>query len=372
MNIGIDARVASWHIGSGLGNYTSQIILNLKNIDPLNTYMLFYPENKEHSFVNLYRSSHEDERERRGDFWKQMYGTEWKKDPKVDIFHNTVNGIGIPNKGKHRLVITLHDLIPYIMPETVDKPHLDYVLRYTPEAISRADKIITVSHHSKKDIMRYFNVSKDKIEVIYHAADKIFKPMHKVEAKNKITENYQIANPFILYLGGFSPRKNISRLIRAFHMICHEFEEDYKLVILGEPSRIYDNLRRLTEKLGIEDRVIFTGFVPTNDLPLFYNACECFVYPSLYEGFGLPPLEAAACGVPVVTSRSSSIPEIMGNSCTYINPLEVVDIAQGIYDTITDQDLKNQLIQRSLEHAKKFSWEKASMETLMVYDNLLK
>ncbi|MBB6215940.1 glycosyltransferase involved in cell wall biosynthesis [Anaerosolibacter carboniphilus] len=372
MKIGIDARVASWHIGSGLGNYTSQIISNLKDIDLFNTYMLFYPEKKDRSFANLYRSSYEEERERRDDFWKLMYGTEWDRDPKVDIFHNTVNGIGIPSMGKHRLVITLHDLIPYIMPETVDKPHLDYVLRHTPEAIARADKIITVSHHSKKDIMRYFDVSKEKVEVIYHAADKIFRPVDKSDAKNKIAEEYQITSPYILYLGGFSPRKNIARLIRAFHMICHEFEEDYKLVILGEPSRTYGNLRRLTEKLSIEDKVIFTGFVPTGDLPLFYNACECFVYPSLYEGFGLPPLEAAACGVPVVTSKVSSIPEIMGNSCTYINPLEIVDIAQGIYDTIVDQELRGQLIQRGLAHTRKFSWEKASKETLKVYDSLSK
>ncbi|MDF2547191.1 MAG: glycosyl transferase, group 1 [Anaerosolibacter sp.] len=370
MKIGIDARVASWHIGSGLGNYTSQIISNLKYIDSLNTYMLFYPEKKDHSLVNLYRSTHEDEKERRGDFWKQMYGTEWDKDPKVDVFHNTVNGIGIPSKGSHRLVITLHDLIPYIMPETVDKPHLDYVLRHTPEAISRADKIITVSQHSKKDIMRYFNVPKEKVEVIYHAADKIFQPIDKGEAKKKITETYGIASPYILYLGGFSPRKNIARLIRAFHMICHEFDEDFKLVILGEPSRTYVNLKKLTQKLGVEDKVIFTGFVPTNDLPLFYNGCACFVYPSLYEGFGLPPLEAAACGVPVVTSKVSSIPEIMGQSCTYIDPFEIVDIAQGMYDTIMDQELRSRLIGKGLDQTKKFSWEKASLETLRVYDSL--
>ncbi|KXG77771.1 glycosyltransferase family 4 protein [Thermotalea metallivorans] len=370
MKIGIDARVASWHIGSGLGNYTIQIISNLKNIDQANRYMLFYPENNDDGTNNLFRSCSGGEGERRRDFWQLMYRTEWKKGPKVDIFHNTVNGIGIPRKGKHKLVITLHDLIPYIMPETVDKPHLEYVLRHTPEAIARAEKIITVSHHSKKDIMRYFHVPKEKIEVIYHAADKIFKPMDKTEARNKIGEKYYIANPFILYLGGFSPRKNIARLIRAFHLICRELEGDYKLVILGEPSRTYANLKRLVEKLKIQDKVIFAGFIPTGDLPVFYNACECFVYPSLYEGFGLPPLEAAACGVPVVTSKISSIPEIMGSCCTYVNPYEIVDIAQGIYDTLTDQELRKRLIEKGLQHSKNFSWEKASLQTLKVYDSL--
>lgn len=369
MKIGIDARVARWHIGSGLGNYTNHIIDHLKNIDHKNQYMLFFP--KKNQDYQLFRSSQEKEGERKKDFWKLMYNTSWSSRPNVDIFHNTVNGIGIPSKGKHKLVITIHDLIPYIMPETVDQPHLEYVLKYTPQFIERADKIITVSYHSKKDIQRYFNVPNEKINVIYHAADQIFTPINKENAKKKIGEKYGIKDKFILYLGGFSPRKNIARLIRGFKMICNEFQEEHKLVILGEPSRTYENLMKLTDKLSMSDKVIFTGFVPTEDLTSFYNSCEVFVYPSLYEGFGLPPLEAAACGVPVVTSDISSIPEVMGDCCTYVNPYDVVDIAQGIYDTITDKELRRTLSVKGLERVKKYSWEKSSEETLDVYKSLI-
>ncbi len=365
MKIGIDARVARWHIGSGLGNYTSQIIEHLNNIDHENEYLLFLKN-------EWFRQLGNREEERKKNFWPLMYETHWRIQPDVDIFHNTTNGIGIPDKGNHKLVITLHDLIPYIMPETVDKLHREYVLKHTPEIIENAHKIITVSYHSKKDIQKYFNVSQEKISVIYHAANKIFKPLDKKWAKEMIAKKYGMNYKFILYLGGFSPRKNITRLIRAFHMICNEFEETYKLVILGEPSRTYESLNRLAEKLCIADKVIFTGFVPTSSLPLFYNSCEAFVYPSLYEGFGLPPLEAAACRIPIITSNISSIPEIMGNSCTYIDPYDVVDMAQGIYDTLINDHLREDLSDKAFEHSRKYSWRKASEETLKVYRSLIK
>ncbi|MFZ5968132.1 MAG: glycosyltransferase family 4 protein [Bacillota bacterium] len=371
MRIGIDARVASWHIGSGLGNYTSHIISNLKEIDHNNKYVLFYPEGKGSELAFTFNSFRRDMGERKKDFWKMIYRTNWEEKTRVDIFHNTINGIGLPRKKRHKLVLTVHDLIPYVMPETVDKPHLDYVLRHTPYAIDAADKIITVSHHSKKDIRRYFDVPNDKIEVIYHAADSIYQPMEKKDAKTIVEELFHIRDKFILYLGGFSPRKNLTRLIRAFHKICNEFDEAYKLVILGEPSRTYENLNKLAEKLSIRDKIIFTGFVPTKYLPAFYNACECFVYPSLYEGFGLPPIEAAACGTPVITSNVSSMPEVMGNTCVYLNPYDVVDMAQTIYDTVTDQDLMDSLKQRSLDHGKKYSWKDATQKTLSIYNGLI-
>ncbi|QZY56509.1 glycosyltransferase family 4 protein [Crassaminicella profunda] len=369
MKIGIDARIAKWHIGSGLGNYTKNMIKNLKAIDHENEYILF-TSTKEEKY-GWFRSENEVSSGKIKEFWKLIYESKWENQPQVDIFHNMTNGIGVPSKGDYKLVITIKDMIPYVMPKTVNEQHLEYVLKYTPKVIEKADKIITTSNHSKKDIERYFHLPKEKVSVIYYAPDKIFRPLEKNKAKEIIKEKYGIKNKFILYVGGFSSRKNIERLIRAFHMIHNEFEEEYKLVILGDTSLTYESLNKLVKELSIEEKVIFTGFVEKKTILYFYNGCEAFVYPSLYEGFSLPPLEAAACGVPIITSKVSSIPEIMGNCCIYINPYDVINIAQTIYDTIIDKDLRMKLSQQSLKHSKKYSWKRTSEEIVEVYKHLM-
>ncbi|TCO80081.1 glycosyltransferase family 4 protein [Marinisporobacter balticus] len=369
MRIGIDARVARWNIGSGLENYTSNIIKNLKNIDHKNEYILFIPEKEEN--YGLFRSEKEEEVEKRNEFWKLMHEPFRKYNTEIDIFHNMSNGIDIPDHKNFKLIITVKDLIPYVMSENIEKLHLEYVLKHTSKVIEEADRIITASNHSKNEISRYFDIPEEKINVIYDAPDEIFKPIEKKISKKLIAKKYGINNKFILFVGGISPRKNIRRLIQAFSMIAHEFKEEYKLVILGEYSENYACLNSLLEKLSLKEKIIFTGFVPKNVLPFFYNGCEVFVYPSLYEGFGLPPLEAAACGVPIITSKVTSMPEVMGESCIYIDPYDVINIAQEIYDTVIDTKLGETLCIKSLAHSKKYSWKRASEETLKVYNSLM-
>ena len=372
MNLGIDGRVITWHIGSGLATYTNNLLENLNRLKQLKNIFLFYPYRDRTDYFDIDEISKSLLiGERRLDFWRSVYDLEWDANYPIDIFHNTVNGIGLPKTMKGAKIITLHDLIPYIMPETVDRPHLNYTLKNTPHIIEGVSHIITVSHYSKSDIQKYFGVADDRITVTHLAADPIFKPLSRDNAKKVIFNKYGVDKKYILYLGGFSQRKNIARLIKAFKKVILEKEEVINLLILGEYSRSYGALWKLTEELELCEYVKFLNFVPTADLPYFYNGAEVFVYPSLYEGFGLPPLEAMQCGTPVVTSNVSSIPEIVGDACLLADPYSVDSISDSILKLLSDGDewLKYSLM--GIEKSKEYSWQKTAAKTLEVYEKCM-
>ncbi len=368
MILGMDSRVITWHIGSGLATYTNNLLYNIQKLNTVKSIYMFYP------YINKSDVYHIDSMpknlllgERRQDFWHNMYTTNWNIDFPIDIFHNTVNGIGLPKESKGKKVITLHDLIPYIMPETVDRPHLDYTFKRTPYIIEEASHIITVSEYSKSDIQKYFGVDDDKITVTHLAADDIYKPYDRNKARNVIFNKYGVNNKYILYLGGFSLRKNISRLITAFKKVVSESKNPVNLLILGEHSRSYNSLWKLTEQLGLCEYIKFLNFIPTEDLPYFYNGAEVFVYPSLYEGFGLPPLEAMQCATPVVTSNVSSIPEIVGDACIQINPYSTDQISDAILSLLDNENLWQRYSLMGLEKAKEYSWVNTAEKTYEVY-----
>lgn len=373
MNLGIDGRIITWHIGSGLATYTNNLLENLSRQQQSKNIFLFYPYKDRTDFYNI----KDIPRnlligERRLDFWRSVYDLKWDVNYPIDVFHNTVNGIGLPSTLKGVKIITLHDLIPYIMPETVDRPHLDYTLKNTPYIIDEVSHIITVSHYSKSDIQRYFGVDDDKITVTHLAADPIFRPLDRANAKKVIFNKYGVDKKYVLYLGGFSLRKNLARLIKAFKKVIMEKEEVINLLILGEHSRSFNSLWKLTEELELCDYVKFLNFVPTADLPYFYNGAEVFVYPSLYEGFGLPPLEAMQCGIPVVTSNISSIPEIVGDSCLLANPYSIDSISDSMLLLLSDRDEWQKYSLMGMEKAKEYSWQKTAAETLEVYEKCIR
>ncbi len=372
MILGVDGRVITWHIGSGLATYTNNLIHGIRKLQHMKCIYLFYPysgKTEVFEMDNIPPSLLVGER--RLDFWQNVYQTPWKTEYPVDIFHNTVNGIGLPaTKGGCR-IITMHDLIPYIMPETVDRAHLNYTLKYTPYILESVSHIITVSDYSKADIQRYFGIDDSIITVTHLAADPIYQPMDRARARSVIFNKYGIDTRYILYLGGFSLRKNIARLIKAFGKVRQESKEPVKLLILGEHSRSFGGLWKLTEELNLCDDVRFMNFVPTSDLPFFYNGAEVFVYPSLYEGFGLPPLEAMQCGTPVVTSNVSSIPEIVGNGCKLIDPYSIDQISEAIYTLLHDMALWQKFSTLGLQKAKEYSWDKTAEKTLSVYESCL-
>lgn len=367
MNIGIDARAARWYRGTGIGTYTYQLIYNINLMDKINRYLLFLQDDNltdinpgENIDISLIS---EDKKE---DFWNEIDIPNILKDKGIDVYLVPQNGIGLPTDKNCPFVITLHDVIPYKMPETVGLQYLSIYTREIPQIIEKADAIITVSNFSKEDIAKSLGYPKDKIFVTHLAAEDIYYPRNKNYCKNYIKDNYAIEDDFILYVGGFSPRKNITGLIQAFSLIKPKLSKPLKLVILGKKGRSYYDYRDIAYNLGLKEDVIFTGYVPLNELPLFYNAADIFAYPSFYEGFGLPPLEAMACGTPVVTSSVTSIPEVLGEDALYINPKDIYDIGNKLLLLHEDRELHLEMTLRGLKRSSMYSWKKTAIETIQV------
>lgn len=370
MKIGLDARGAIWYRGTGIGTYTYQLVKNLYTMDQKNEYRFFWPGDEykdldpteDEIFNSIERSKDK--------FWEEVHIPMSVEQEKIDIFHVPQNGIGLPLKKGCLNVVTVHDLIPYIYPETVGKGYLKIFLQEMPRIIEQSDLIITVSEHSKRDIKRIFNVPDDKVAVTYEAPESVYQKIDDQTAKDFVRERFGIDRPYVLYIGGFSPRKNVKGLINAFYEIQDQIPKEYALVLVGKEARDYDDTAMLVDALRLKDRVIFTGFAAVPELPHLYNAADLCVYPSFYEGFGLPPLEAMACGTPVITSNTSSIPEIAGDAALLINPHDMYDLAEKMKQVLNSTAKQKQMQAAGLAQASKFTWEKCARETLAAYEKL--
>jgi len=275
-------------------------------------------------------------------------------------------------------VVTVHDLLDHMYRVNTDselKRSMHFLL--TKRVLQRAARIFAVSHFSKKDTENYFEVPADKIEVIYNAPDERFKQGHAGEADRQlIAERYQVNYPFLLYAGRISPHKNVVRIIEAFSLLKNQLVEegrfeDLRLIIIGDEVSRHPDLRRAVIKSHMQNDVRFLGFVEIDVLRIFYDLAKIFVFPSLYEGFGLPPLEAMAHGTPVVTSNTSSIPEVVGNAAIMVNPENVFDIQRALHRVLVDQNLREKLKARGVEQAQKFSWEESVGRMLKVYHEVV-
>jgi len=372
MKIGIDARAAKWYRGTGIGTYSYQLIRSLNKIDNYNDYMIYVPEDckltipfKENFHINNIKQNNQN------NFWNEVNIPNILTDNCMDIYHVPQNGIGLPTTKNCPFVITLHDMIPYKMPETVGDQYLKIFNEKFPSIIPLCDGIITVSQYSKEDIIKAFNYPREKIYVTYLASEDIYKPYDKALSKSIIKKNYSITGDYILYIGGFSPRKNILGLLESFSMLLPKLKKDIKLVIAGSKGKSYDIYMKRVQDLQIEDKVIFPGFISMDNMPFMYNACELFVYPSFYEGFGLPPIEAMACGVPVIASNVTSIPEIVKDSTLLVNPYDINDLSKKMYDVLFDNDLRQGLITKGLKRASTLTWEHTAAATLNAYKSIL-
>lgn len=368
MKIGIDARAAIWYRGTGIGTYTFQILNNLGQIDKTSKYSLFWPGEEGQGMLQPAANFTFDRvGENRDRFWEEVHIPARLADEGMDLYHVPQNGIGLPTTKTCTFMVTIHDLIPYVMPETVGKGYLKVFLTEMPRIVEMADHIITVSKFSKRDLKRYFNLPDEKIAVVYLAAEDMYRPLDKVRAKEFMAEKYGTGAEYVLYVGGFSPRKNVKGLIRAYSRIHKELGRDVDLVIAGKHVRAFEELVRTADELGISHRVKFPGFIPVEEMPLLYNAASLFVYPSFYEGFGLDPLEAMACGVPVVCSRATSLPEVIGDGAWMVDPYRDEQLGEAMFKLLTNNDLAAEYAERGLMQASVFSWRRTSWETLQVY-----
>jgi glycosyltransferase involved in cell wall biosynthesis len=234
-------------------------------------------------------------------------------------------------------------------------------------AARRATRVLTVSESSKRDILRFVDADPAKIDVIYNSYDERFGLEPREEDVVRLRERYQLQDRFVLYAGTVKPHKNLERLIEAFHLVRQQGFDDLKLVMIGDEISKYAALRRAVHTHQLHKYVRFLGFLPEETLAIMYRLAGLFVFPSLYEGFGLPPLEAMASGTPVVTSNLSSLPEVVGDAAVLVDPYDPQAIADGMYRVLSDPALQADLKQKGLLRARQFSWEDSARKVREIY-----
>lgn len=292
----------------------------------------------------------------------------FKKIPRCDVFWSPHYNIPLlPIKAKKRLV-TIHDVFHLAFYDDLSFKQKLYAKAVINQAVSRSDKILTVSKFSVDEIKKYTN-TKQNIEIVYNAID--FDKFEVIDDKSKldlIEDKYKLPSEFLLFVGNVKPHKNIKKLLFALKDI------DTNLVIVGKKDGFItgdDNISSLIKECNLDNRVFFTGYVDDEDIPVIYNLAKLFIFPSLYEGFGIPPLEAQACGCPVVCSNVASLPEVGGaDSVVYCNPYSVEDIKEKIEIVLNNKDLQNELRQKGFENIKRFSWEESAKKIIEVIERL--
>src|SRR5271167_4330626 len=274
--------------------------------------------------------------------------------------------------------MTVHDMLEHMSrPSQRSSIWRSVHFQLTRRVLSGAERIFAVSNFTKIEIEKLFEIPSDRIEVVYNAIDERFLRGHATAAdREMIAQRYQVTYPFLLYAGRVSPHKNVVRMIEAFSALKGELEKDgafpdLKLIIIGDDLSGNPDLRRTVVRSGVQNDVRFLGFVPIDVLRIFYDSAKIFIFPSLYEGFGLPPLEAMAHGTPVVTSNVSSLPEVVGNAAVLVHPENVFEIMRALHRVLLDQPLREKMKERSYRQVKKFSWEKSVRRIMDVYQEVL-
>jgi glycosyltransferase involved in cell wall biosynthesis len=371
MKIAIDARSSTLHQGTGIGTYTNNLISELLSLNSKDEFTLFctgkFNENFNKKNSNIVFSSG-----RHGGFYEKYYIPNTLNEIHTDLYHIPQNGIGFDFDTKIPTIVTIHDLIPYIMPETVGKGYLERFLRDMPNIISNSSGILTVSEYSKKDILKFFSFyPEEKIFVTPLAANTNFKPLDKNNCKLYVQNTYGVKDPYILYIGGFSLRKNVLGIIKAFSKVYKDLNKPYKLLLGGPIRDEGEKLLTFVKENNLEDKIVFCGYLEDDILPILYSGCDAFVYPSFYEGFGLPPLEAMSCRAPVITSSLTSIPEVTGDSAILINPNNITELEKALVTLLNDENLKAILSEKGYMRSLEFTWRKTAKNTAKAYEQLI-
>jgi glycosyltransferase involved in cell wall biosynthesis len=376
MNIAIEAiRITD---PGGAGVYSYQIIKNILALDQTNRYILLTSKwITDFALPNcqqvVIKASHR---------WilrlKFLFWGHWiLRKEKAQLLHCTSNWALF--FAPCPIIVTIHDIISIIRPDLRENPLIYYYINkllhyYT---INKVRGIITVSQNTKMDLLRYYQINPDRIKVIYNGFDKqLFNINNKNDTKN-LLKLAQIPKKYILYVGHIIPNKNLETLIRAFALFHNEFP-DYRLIIVGQlgqdipgGQKYPHKVKLLIEQLGLSRAIKMMGYLDKSLLPLYYKNASLFIFPSYYEGFGIPPLEAMACGVPVIVSNTSSLPEVVSDAGLTFSPESETELLQGMKRIILDQDLRTSLISKGLKRVQAFDWKKAASETMELYKRLV-
>jgi len=355
---------------AGAGVYTCNLIRAVAAVDRENEYVVF---TKDGAFDDLnrdeplFRTVHVSTRSRPARLlWEQLALPVHLRRRKIDVLHSPHHTAPLVVAGCRR-VITFHDLTFFILPERYPRSRLMYFRAVSRIGARVADALICPSQAVRDDIVRILRVRPEKVRPIAEAAAPEFQPIKDKAALERLRTRYALPERFILSVGSLEPGKNRAALLKAYAGLRKRGLEQ-KLVVAGQRAWKYEDDLALVEELGLEGKVLFTGYVPPEEMPALYNAAELFVFPSLYEGFGLPVIEAMACGVPVVASNLSAIPEVAGEAALLVDPRDVEQLCDAMARVLGDERLQEEMRRRGLERAQGFSWERAARETIAVYE----
>ncbi|MEW6088478.1 MAG: glycosyltransferase family 1 protein [bacterium] len=364
MKIGLDVSPIAGGNWTGVGNYIINIVSNLARIDKENLYYL------------CYRFAHLKNRARILKIHQDNIKTKIIQEPfnfifqlKIDIFHGLADRL--PGFYRCKKIVTIHDIGSVVLEGNYSSGHFKDMMKKRYEKMldrKQADLVITVSEFTKREIIKHFSYPGENIRVVYPGVRKMFKPQSE-SSINSAKEKYAIKRDYYLYVGAITLRKNISRIIKAFKIFSDK-NKTIDLILAGNLS--YGNEEILDEiiKLGLDERVKLTGYIKNEELVSLYCGAKALVFPSLYEGFGLPVIEAMACGTPVIVSNTASMPEVVASAGCLVDPEDVSDIARNLFVLAEDDNLRKNLKEKGLNRAQMFSWEKAARETFKIYEEL--
>jgi len=355
MKVAIDYQTALGQ-KTGFGYYVKNLVENLEKIDKNSDYLLIKP-NTEEDFSTLKRF-----------YWDQVKVPLYAKKNKVELLHQPA--FSAPIFYSEKMVVTVCDLISVFFGQDIPFISRQYFGKWMPFTYRKADHIIAISEQTKKDIIKFLAFPEEKITVIYLGADeKYFKQPEKSKIE-VVKKKFQTGKNYFIHVGTINPRKNLEFLVKAFSNIVHE-NNNWNLVIAGKKGWYYDNLFKLVAERGLEKRVIFTGYVDDDEKHQLYWGAGAFVFPSIYEGFGLPPLEAMSAGVPVISSCVSSMPEVVGEVGVLLDPHDEESWSKTMLEFTRLTYLRRKLSALSKERAKLFTWGKTARQTIEVYQKVV-
>lgn len=367
--IGIDARKVQ---DFGIGTYIRNLVAGLKEIDDENCYVLFTGAQGRDSFdglpdnfrVIVERSPVYSARELMALSWRLFR-------LRLDLYHAT--HYVLPLTTPSRVVVTIHDIIHLLYPQFLpNRLAFVYAQRMMRRSLSRADRVIAVSENTRSDLTEYFGVDGSEIEVIYNGVDDAYRQKLSEEDLDRWLRQLDVRRPYLLFVGNPKPHKNLDRVIRAYARACETAEIDGPLVCVGDRTAAQFKLRQRAEQLGVGDRVRLLGHVAQEALPALYQGASLFLYPTLYEGFGLPVVEAMASGAPVLTSNTSALKEIAGGHAHLVDPLDTERMARAIVRLMTDHGYREKLAAKGLARSRDFRWQLAAERTRQVYLDVLR
>jgi glycosyltransferase involved in cell wall biosynthesis len=375
LRIGFDATPAVRQ-GGGIGRYTRELLRALGATDTQNRYSLYYasPAGRPRQALPALPPNFKVRGLPFDDVW---FARVWQRAQvplpvelitgRLDLFHSPDFTLPPVRRGT-RTLLTVHDLSFVRDPDSAVPVLRDYLNKVVPRSVARADHVLADSAATRDDILALYGPTPEKVTVLYSGVNEVFQPVSDAARLSAVRERYALGGaPFVLAVGTLQPRKNYARLIQAFADLP---QRELNLVIAGGRGWLYDSIFAEVERLGLGQRVIFPGFVTDEDLPALYSAAVVLAYPSIYEGFGLPILEAFACGTPVVTSNASCLPEVAGEAALKVPPTDVAALAEALNRALTDSALRTRLIAAGRERARLFGWDKAAQTLMQTFHDL--